>query len=71
MRLSELDLSDLADGERVLLAHELLQSVVTKPAPLSQAERDEIAARIAAIDSGAVTCDPWEVVHERLRRLVR
>ncbi len=65
----DFDFSALSAAERIRLAKDLLDSVLadTVSPPLPQWQIDEIRQRAAAIDSGEVTCIPWDDVRRRLQ----
>ena len=57
------------ETERARIAEALLASLEAPPARESwHAWQKEIDRRLNDIDSGAVTCSPWEEVKERLYR---
>ncbi len=64
---SEFDFSAMATTERLLLAQQLLDSVLTESCALSERDLAEIDRRIADIESGKVVCVPWDEVRQRLR----
>lgn len=56
----------LPDNERTEIAGALLESL--EPAPevdVETAWRQEVAARVAALEAGAVTTTPWEEIRDR------
>lgn len=65
---ADFDFSSLSAPERLLLAQQLLDSVLAEATPLTPQQIAEMHRRAAAIDSGAVACDSWEVVRSRLMR---
>jgi putative addiction module component (TIGR02574 family) len=68
---SDFDFSAMSPLDRLLLARQLIDSVLFEVMPLSKAELDEIDRRVKEIDSGAVKCYPWEEVIERLRKSLK
>lgn len=62
------NLAALTAPERLLLAQQLVDSVLAEAMPLTPAQADEVRHRAAAIDSGDITCEPWPQVHTRLHR---
>jgi putative addiction module component (TIGR02574 family) len=60
----------LSSAERLKLAEALWETAGGKEvvAQLSDEQRAEVARRSAEIDAGAVACQPWEEVRERLRK---
>jgi putative addiction module component (TIGR02574 family) len=63
---NDFDVYAIPPAERLILAQELLASLIAEAAPLSEAQMEEIDRRIAEIDSGTVTCEPWETVRAEL-----
>lgn len=63
-----IDLATLSPPERLLLAQQLLDSVLAEALPLSALQLEEVRRRAAAIDAGRVVCEPWEAVRARLLR---
>ena len=60
---------DLPEKERATLAGLLIESLETeRDAGVDEAWREEIARRLAELDSGAVTTVPWETVRAKLFR---
>ena len=58
---------DLPDGERAEIAGALLESLEPpSDVDVEKAWRNEVARRVAAIDSGEVELVPWEQVRENL-----
>jgi putative addiction module component (TIGR02574 family) len=56
----------LPDNERAEIAGALLESL--EPAPEADVEtewRQEVAARVAALEAGGVTMTPWEEIRDR------
>jgi putative addiction module component (TIGR02574 family) len=56
----------LPDDERAEIAGALLESL--EPAPEAEVEtawRQEVAARVAAVEAGGVTTTPWEEIRGR------
>lgn len=61
------DALSLSDGERAEIAGALLESL--EPASDLEVEtawRQEVATRVAALDSGEVKTVPWDEVRDRL-----
>ena len=57
---------NLPDNERAEIAGALLESL--EPAPeidVETAWRQEVAARVAAVEAGDVTTTPWEEIRDR------
>lgn len=63
-----LDVAALSAPERLLLAQQLLDSVLAEAMPLSPPQLEEVRRRAAAIDAGDVACEPWDTVRDRLLR---
>lgn len=63
-----IDLTSLSAPERLLLAQQLVDSVLAEAMPLSPAQAAEVRQRAAAIDSGDIACETWPQVHARLQR---
>ena len=62
------DISGLSATERLLLAQQLLDSVLNDVAPLTPEQDTEIERRIRDIDTGKSSCKPWDEVYARLSR---
>jgi putative addiction module component (TIGR02574 family) len=62
------DFASLTAPERLLLAQQLVDSVLAEAMPLSPAQAAEVRLRAAAIDQGAVVCEPWGEIFPRLKR---
>ena len=57
----------LSKTERAEIAGALLESLEPPPqTDVEKAWRDEVAARVAALDAGEVETIPWEEVRDRL-----
>jgi len=57
----------LSDGERADIAGALLESLEPSPdLEVEAAWRQEVAARVAALDAGEVKTVPWDEVRDRL-----
>lgn len=57
----------LPDNERAEIAGALLESLEPEPeADVETAWRQEVAARMAALEAGDVTTTPWEEIRDRL-----
>jgi putative addiction module component (TIGR02574 family) len=59
-------LLSLSAPERLLLAQQLVDSVLSDAMPLTSEQESEVHRRAAAIDAGEVFCEPWDVVRARL-----
>ena len=60
---------EMPDAERARIAQRLIASLEKTPdLAIEEAWQQEIAGRIREVDSGEVTCIPWEVVRDRLYR---
>lgn len=56
----------LPEQERVEIAGALLESLGPEPeADVETAWRQEVAARVAALDAGQVTTTPWREIRDR------
>jgi putative addiction module component (TIGR02574 family) len=56
----------LPDNERADIAGALLESLEPEPeTDVETAWRQEVAARVAAAESGRVTTTPWEEIRDR------
>ena len=56
----------LPDNERAEIAGALLESLESAPeADVETAWRQEVAARMAALEAGDVTTTPWEEIRDR------
>lgn len=62
----DFDFTALSAPERLLLAQQLLDSVLAEAMPLTVQQLDEVTRRAAAIDAGEMVCEPWETVRARL-----
>lgn len=58
----------LSAPERLLLAQQLLGSVLAESLPLSDAQIAEVRKRSAALDAGQASAEPWADVKARLLR---
>lgn len=58
----------LPAAERLVLAQQLLDSVIAEAMPLTPAELAEIHRRATELDGGRVACESWESVRTRLTR---
>ncbi len=57
----------LPETDRAEVAGTLLDSLEPAPEPdVEQAWREEVAARVAALDAGEVETIPWEEIRDRL-----
>lgn len=63
---NDFDFSHLSAPERLLLAQQLLDSVLVEAMPLTPPQLEEVCRRAAAIDRGEATCEPWEQVRQSL-----
>ena len=55
----------LAEQERAEIAGALLESLESEPeADVEEAWRQEVAARVAALESGEVETTPWEEIRD-------
>jgi putative addiction module component (TIGR02574 family) len=54
--------------ERLLLAQQLVDSVLAEAMPLTPSQAPEVRNRAAAIDQGVLACEPWSAVRARLTR---
>lgn len=60
---------NLPEKERATLAGLLIESLESeRDVGVDEAWREEIARRVAELDSGAVTTVPWETVRAKLLR---
>ena len=56
----------LSERERAEIAGALLESLEPLPeADVESAWREEVAARVAALESGEVETTPWEAIRDR------
>lgn len=62
----DFDFTTLSAPERLLLAQQLLDSVLAEAMPLTVQQLEEITRRATAVDAGEMTCEPWETVRARL-----
>lgn len=64
----QFDYRSLPLAERILLAQEILDSVVAESHGdlFTRGQLEEIDRRVAAADAGALVAEPWEAVHARL-----
>lgn len=61
------DALDLSEEERAEIAGTLLVSLEPAPeADVESAWKEEVAARVAALDAGKIQTVPWEEVRDRL-----
>lgn len=61
-----LDITALSAPERLLLAQQLLDSVLAEAIPLAPQQIEEVRRRAAAIDAGEAVCESWGAVKARL-----
>lgn len=64
--LNSLDIMALSPPERLLLAQQLLDSVLVEAMPLAPREIEEVRRRASAIDAGEAKCEAWGGVKLRL-----
>lgn len=66
--LTDYDFSRLPLADRMLLAHAVIDSAIaeTHAAPVTPEQLDEIRRCDAAVDSGEMPCNAWELVRQRL-----
>lgn len=64
----EIDCAAMTAPERLLLAQELLDSVLYESIPLTPAQIADVESRLADIDSGREVCESWDSVRKRLLR---
>lgn len=62
------DIESLPLGERMLFAHAVIDSAIAeaKAAPVTPEQLDEIRRCDAAVESGAMKCESWDIVRQRL-----
>lgn len=62
------EFSNLPLGERMLWAHAVIDSAIAEAqaAPVTPEQLDEIRRCDAAVDSGVMKCESWDVVRQRL-----
>lgn len=63
---NDFDFSSLSAPERLLLAQQLLDSVLAEATPLSHQDLAEMRRRAEAIDTGQARCEPWGTLRRRL-----
>jgi putative addiction module component (TIGR02574 family) len=63
----------LSPAERMQLVEEILDSLANEqePSPLSEAKRNELDRRIAALDANPAGVSPWEEVEARVLARLR
>lgn len=61
------NLAALTAPERLLLAQQLVDSVLVEAMPLTPAQAAEVRNRAAALDQGTLTCVPWSDIRLRLQ----
>ena len=66
--IDEIDFAAMTAPERLLLAQELLDSVLSEATPLTPEQLADLEARARGIDSGKEPCEDWEIVKQRLLR---
>ncbi len=58
----------MSEHERTAIAERLIASLDDSPEiDVEQAWQEEVRQRVGELDSGIVTCIPWEEVRRRLR----
>lgn len=64
----EFDFSQLPIADRMLLAHAVIDSAIAEAqaAPVTPEQLEEIRACDAAVDSGDMPIEAWDVVRKRL-----
>jgi putative addiction module component (TIGR02574 family) len=63
------DINGLSPAECILLAERLWEQarIHAEAVPITDAQRDELKRRVAALDSGEMAPgEPWEAVRDRL-----
>lgn len=63
---TDYDFTALSAPERLLLAQQLVDSVLAEATPLTPSELMEMNRRAAAVDSGQATTESWESLRSRL-----
>lgn len=69
--ISHIDTYSLSTTERLLLAQQLLDSVVAEAFPLSTDEVVEMQRRASDVDGGRVVCSPLDEVCARVLAQLR
>ncbi len=66
--LTDFDFARLSLADRMLLAHAVIDSAIAEAqaAPVTPEQLEEIRRCDAAVDSGEMTCEPWDMVRRRL-----
>jgi len=61
-------IEELPLGERMLYAHAVIDSAIAeaKAAPVTPEQLEEIRRCDAAVESGAMKCESWDIVRQRL-----
>lgn len=64
----DINIAAMPVPQRIALAQELWDSIHANAhaAPFTPEQLAEIDRRIAALDAGEMTCEPWEAVRDRL-----
>lgn len=73
-RMKSLGLDRLSLDERVVLAHELLESVAAEAKPgsmLTEAQKRELDRRLADLDANPDDGIPWEQVKANMQARIR
>lgn len=63
---TDYDFTALSAPERLLLAQQLVDSVLAEATPLTPSELVAIHRRAAAVDNGEASTDSWESLRLRL-----
>lgn len=65
---TDFDFSHLPVADRMLLAHAVIDSAIAEAhaAPVTPDQLDKISRCDAAVDSGEMKCESWEIVRRRL-----
>ena len=66
MSYERFDIGELSVPERLLLAQELVDSVLSETMTFSPSQLADLYERAKAIDAGDVVCEDWSVVKTRL-----
>jgi putative addiction module component (TIGR02574 family) len=65
------EISNLTAAERLLLISELWDSIADADAPISEAQRDELARRMASFDEDKKHAVSWEALKAELNAIKR
>lgn len=63
---ADFDFTALSAPEKLLLAQQLVDSVLAEATPLTPSELVEMHRRAAAVDSGQAATESWESLRARL-----